>query len=63
MCFSTERIIVHKAVYDEFTKILSGVMSNLPNTGDAVTQQSAKHAYDILIDAQEKGAQFLVGGP
>lgn len=31
--------------------------------GDAVTHQSATHAYDLLVDAQSKGADFLTGGP
>lgn len=28
-----------------------------------MTKQSATHAYDVLVDAQEKGGKFLVGGP
>ncbi|KAF2467309.1 aldehyde dehydrogenase [Lindgomyces ingoldianus] len=63
LCFSTERIIVHKSIYEKFTQILAAVMSKIPKAGDAVTQQSATHAYDVLVDAQEKGATFLVGGP
>lgn len=38
-------------------------MSKIPSAGDSVTKQSATHAYDVLIDAQSKGAEFLVGGP
>jgi acyl-CoA reductase-like NAD-dependent aldehyde dehydrogenase len=38
-------------------------LSNLPAAGDAVSKQSVQHAYDVLIDAQDKGAKFLVGGP
>jgi acyl-CoA reductase-like NAD-dependent aldehyde dehydrogenase len=38
-------------------------MSKIPNAGDAVTRQSAIHAYDVLKDAEAKGAKFLVGGP
>jgi acyl-CoA reductase-like NAD-dependent aldehyde dehydrogenase len=28
-----------------------------------VSKQSATHAYDVLKDAQDKGAKFLIGGP
>jgi acyl-CoA reductase-like NAD-dependent aldehyde dehydrogenase len=38
-------------------------MSGISQAGDAVTRQSAVHAYDVLVDAQEKGAKFLLGGP
>lgn len=54
---------MHKAVYDEFIQILSAAISKIPKAGDAVTRQSATHAHDVLVDAQEKGAKFLVGGP
>ncbi|KAF2010489.1 aldehyde dehydrogenase [Aaosphaeria arxii CBS 175.79] len=63
LCFSTERIIVHKSVYDRFVAILTAIFSKIPAAGDSVTRQSATHAYDVLVDAQEKGAKFLVGGP
>ncbi|PSN71503.1 aldehyde dehydrogenase [Corynespora cassiicola Philippines] len=63
ICFSTERIIVHKNVYDKFIQILTGAFSKIPTAGDAVTKRSATHAYDVLVDAQEKGGKFLVGGP
>lgn len=38
-------------------------MSKIPKMGDAVTKQSANHAYEVLKDAEAKGASFLVGGP
>lgn len=63
LCFSTERIIVHKSVYDRFVPILAATMSKIPKAGDAVSKQSATHAYDLLVDAKEKGATFLCGGP
>ncbi|KAF2713207.1 aldehyde dehydrogenase [Pleomassaria siparia CBS 279.74] len=62
LCFSTERIIVHKSVYDEFIPHLTAAMSQIPSAGNSVTKQSAVHAYEVLADAQEKGAKFLVGG-
>lgn len=62
LCFSTERIIVHKAIYDQFIPLLVAAMSRIPKAGDAVTRESAIHAYDVLKDAEEKGAKFLVNG-
>jgi acyl-CoA reductase-like NAD-dependent aldehyde dehydrogenase len=62
LCFSTERIIVHKAVYDKFVGLLTGIFNKIPKAGDAVSKQSATHAYDVLKDAQDKGATFLAGG-
>lgn len=54
---------MHKAVYDRFIPMLCGAMSKIPKAGDAVTRQSAVHAYEMLKDAEAKGAKFLVGGP
>jgi acyl-CoA reductase-like NAD-dependent aldehyde dehydrogenase len=50
-------------VYDKFVKLLIEAMSKIPKAGDAVTRQSAVHAYEVLKDAEEKGAKFLLGGP
>jgi acyl-CoA reductase-like NAD-dependent aldehyde dehydrogenase len=43
--------------------MLKATIGRIPSAGDAVTRQSAKHAYDLLIDAKEKGAEIIVGGP
>lgn len=43
--------------------MLKATFSKFPVAGNAVTKQSAQHAYDVLIDAQEKGAEFIIGGP
>jgi acyl-CoA reductase-like NAD-dependent aldehyde dehydrogenase len=50
-------------VYDKFVKLLVEAMTKIPKAGDAVTRQSATHAYEVLKDAEEKGAKFLLGGP
>ncbi|KAF2109817.1 Aldehyde/histidinol dehydrogenase, partial [Lophiotrema nucula] len=62
LCFSTERILVHKSIYDAFIPLLVKAMNAIPSAGDAVTRQSAKHAYEVLQDAEAKGAKFLCGG-
>jgi len=63
LCFSTERIIVQKSIADKFIPILKSAMGNIPTAGVAVDEASAKHAYDVLLDAQSHGATFLVGTP
>ncbi|KAF1926996.1 salicylaldehyde dehydrogenase [Didymella exigua CBS 183.55] len=63
LCFSTERIIVHKANYEKFIQLLKMSFAKFPAAGNAVSKQSAQHAYDVLIDAQDNGAAYLVGGP
>jgi acyl-CoA reductase-like NAD-dependent aldehyde dehydrogenase len=50
-------------VYSDFVEMLKAATEGIPSAGDAVTRRSAEHAYDLLLDAQEKGAKFLVGGP
>ncbi|EMC92348.1 hypothetical protein BAUCODRAFT_38399 [Baudoinia panamericana UAMH 10762] len=62
ICFSTERIIVHKNVAQQFQDILAKVMAN-ERGGHAVHSGIATKAQEILKDAQDKGAKFLVGGP
>ncbi|CAI6340893.1 unnamed protein product [Periconia digitata] len=64
LCFSTERIIIHEAVYDQFLALLSAVMQRLPGpaVGNAVSKQSVTHALDVLKDAETLGAKFIVGG-
>ena len=62
LCFSTERILVHKKIYKPFLKHLTKVFQDMQSAGSAVNVQGAQHAYDMLKDAQDKGAKFLVGG-
>lgn len=50
-------------MYEKFIQLLSAAMGKIPKAGDAVTKQSAIHAFDVLKDAQDKGAKFLLGGP
>lgn len=63
ICFSTERIIVQRSVAEKFIPILKAAMESIPNAGTAVDDVGAKHAYDVLVDAKERGATFLVGEP
>jgi len=62
ICFSTERIIVHKNVAEKFQEILVKVMANeQPST--AIHAGIADKARSILQDAKDKGNEFLIGGP
>ncbi|KAI9709253.1 MAG: hypothetical protein M1820_003373 [Bogoriella megaspora] len=62
ICFSTERVIVHQKVAEEFQNFLVQAFANLPPGNPAVNEAGAKHAEDVLRDAQDKGAKLLVGG-
>jgi acyl-CoA reductase-like NAD-dependent aldehyde dehydrogenase len=48
LCFSTERIIVHRGIYDAFVKHLTTAFSSIPSAGDAVTRQSAQASFTCL---------------
>ena len=63
LCFSTERILVHENVYEPFLDYLKKAFQDMQSAGTAVNVRAAQHAYDMLKDAQAKGAKFLVGGP
>ena len=61
-CFSTERVIVLKAVADKFVEILKQMAPDFAS-GSGVSERMVTTALDKLKDAQVKGAKFLVGGP
>lgn len=64
ICFSTERIIVHKKVAADFKKhVVEAFKKNSPIAGSGVTDGIVAHAHEVLLDAQKHGAEFLVGGP
>ncbi|KAL4732968.1 ALDH-like protein [Aspergillus similis] len=62
LCFSTERVIVVKAVADQFKELLKQIAPTF-NTGSGVSERIIEASREKLIDAERKGAQFLVGGP
>lgn len=65
ICMSTERVIVHKAVKDEFEKkFLASINKFFPSSGDApvlITQPAAEKTKKLLKDAKDKGATLLNG--
>lgn len=63
ICMSTERIIVVKAVADEFTCLLKEEVEKeySGGVGSAVTKGSADKIHSMLDDSRKKGAKFLVG--
>ena len=61
ICFSTERIIVHSKVAEEFQTYLLEAVSQHKTHGTAVTPAIAQHAHDVLADAQENGSTLLGG--
>ena len=62
ICFSTERIIVHAAVAEEFKTLLKKAMEN-EQGGAAVHSGMAEKALSHLREASDAGNEFLVGGP
>ncbi|CAG5155821.1 uncharacterized protein ALTATR162_LOCUS3851 [Alternaria atra] len=63
ICFSTERIIVMESVAEKFKTLLVEAMKGVEGpAGSAVSESIAKHAEDVIRDAQEKGNEVLVGG-
>lgn len=62
ICFSTERIIVQKSVAKQFQEMLVTQFAN-EQGGTAVHSGIAEKAQAILLDAKDKGSEFLIGGP
>ncbi|KAJ9602587.1 hypothetical protein H2200_012780 [Cladophialophora chaetospira] len=58
ICFSTERIIVEKAVAEEFVALLK---QQKFEPGYAVSKSISKHAHDLIEEAHANGAEFVVG--
>ena len=62
VCFSTERIIVHSSVKDEFTRLLVDAVSKMPIVGtSAVTKAGANKAKAAVDAAIAEGAKFAYG--
>lgn len=70
ICMSTERIIVHQAVADEFVAKLSARAAALPAgdprghvvLGSLISLDAAKKMEELIADAQAKGARLVAGG-
>ena len=70
ICMSTERIIVHQAIADEFVAKLAARASNLPAgdprghvvLGSLISLDAAKKMEALIVDAEAKGAKLVAGG-
>lgn len=70
ICMSTERIIVHEAIADQFTEALAAKASALPAgdprdqvvLGSLVTPEAAEKMDRIIADATAKGGKVIAGG-
>ena len=71
ICMSVERIIVHQAVAEEFTRRLvanvktlcMGEPSSMANViGPLINEKQLQNVHEQVIDAVEKGAELLTGG-
>ena len=62
ICFSTERVIILESIAEEFIKLIKEKAKNFA-PGSGVSEDVASKAYDALVEAEEKGAEFILGGP
>ncbi|MBB3612408.1 aldehyde dehydrogenase [Rhizobium sp. BK602] len=70
ICMSTERIIVHQAIADEFVTRLAARASALPAgdprghvvLGSLISLEAARKMEELIADAQAKGAKLVAGG-
>ncbi|KAI9902778.1 hypothetical protein N3K66_002130 [Trichothecium roseum] len=60
VCFATERVIVLRSVYDEYSRLLAAAMAKV-QSGTAVSEASAQRAKAAVDDAVKRGAKFLYG--
>ncbi|TVY88639.1 Salicylaldehyde dehydrogenase [Lachnellula willkommii] len=62
VCFGTERVIIMKSVAENFIQLLKKKAESF-HAGIPVTASMSKGTHDKLVDAQSKGAEFILGGP
>lgn len=70
ICMSTERLIVHEKVADEFVEKLAACAAKLPAgdprghvvLGSLVSPAAAEKMDGLIADAREKGAKLAAGG-
>lgn len=62
VCFSCERIILQKNVADKFIELLKRKATEFPQA-EGVNTRIVDNAYNMLIDAESKGAKFVLGKP
>jgi acyl-CoA reductase-like NAD-dependent aldehyde dehydrogenase len=71
ICMSTERLVVHEAIADEFAARYAAFVAKLPVgkpsgpvfLGAVVDESAAVKVDDLVADAVAKGAKLLGGGP
>lgn len=62
ICFSTERIIVHHKIAEKFISLIKEQTANF-DAGSGVNKDIVSKAHVKLVEAEEKGAKFIFGGP
>lgn len=62
VCFSCERIIVQRKVADKFINLLKQKAAGFPQA-QGINTRIVSNAYNILVDADSKGAKFIFGKP
>lgn len=62
VCFSAERIVVMESIADKFIDLLKQKALEFPQQ-QGVNTRIVNIAYNMLVEAQEKGAEFILGKP
>lgn len=62
VCFSCERIIIQRKVADKFVNLLKQKAVEFPQA-QGVNTRIVSNAYNMLVDAESKGAKFILGKP
>jgi acyl-CoA reductase-like NAD-dependent aldehyde dehydrogenase len=70
-CVSVQRVLVHEAIYDEFSNKFCEQVGSLPGgdprdektwVGPLITEDDARRVVDWIQEAVDDGARLLVGG-
>ncbi|KAH8892189.1 aldehyde dehydrogenase [Thozetella sp. PMI_491] len=61
ICFSTERILVQESIAPKFIEVLKGKAAEFSSAGYAVNLRMAQTANSRIVEAHQKGAEFLIG--
>jgi acyl-CoA reductase-like NAD-dependent aldehyde dehydrogenase len=62
VCFSCERVIIQRKIAEKFLELLKQKATEFPQA-QGVNTRIVENAYNLLLDAELKGAKFILGRP
>ena len=71
VCMSTDRVLVHRSIAEEFTAKLAAKVASLPHgdpadaatiVGPLINERGARHVADLVAEAVADGARLRTGG-